>query len=300
MQELIQYVNGEFVPTSEAKISVLDRALSVGDAVFDTERTFAGKVFRLREHLERLYKALHMVRIDPGMSIDELQSITVELARRNDRMRQPNGDYWVTQMISRGSGTSLLEPERATVVVKMTPIVFASYAKLYDTGAHVVFPTTRRDPPQALDARLKTISRMNLVMAEIEAKQIDPAAYAVLLDIDGNLSENTGGNFFVVTDGVIRTAPARNVLAGISRQTVLELARDLDIPTAEETLTPYDAYNADEAFLTTTSYCALPVGKINGNPLRADTPGPVTKQILAAWSERAGMDIVDQAMSHIT
>ena len=299
MQELVQYVNGEFVPDSEAKVSVWDRALSVGDAVFDTERTFGGKVFRLREHLERLYRTLHMVRIDPGMSIDEMQEVTEELARRNDRMREPNGDYSVTQMISRGSVNSVLEPEQATVVIRMRPIPFTSYARYYDEGAHVVIPTTRRDPVQALDARLKTISRMNLVMAEIEAKQVDPDAYPVLLDVDGNLSENTGGNFFVVTNGVVRTAPARNVLAGVSRMTVLELAGDLEIPTAEEPLTPYDAYNADEAFLTTTSYCALPVGKINGNPLQNDPPGPITKQILAAWSERVGMDIVDQAMSHV-
>ena len=298
MPELTQYVNGEYVPDSEAKISIHDRAFSVGDAVFDTERTFAGKVFRLRDHLERLYKALHMVRIDPGLSIDEMQSATEELARRNDLVRPPNADYWVTQTITRGSGT-VLDPSGATVVIRMYPIDFTSHARFYDAGAHVVFPTTRRDPPQALDARLKTISRMNLVMAEIEAKQVDPAAYAVLLDLDGNIAENTGGNFFVVTDGVVRTATARNVLAGISRRTVLELAETLDIPAAEETLTPYDAYNADEAFLTTTSYCVLPVGKINGNPLRKDPPGPITNQLLAAWSERVGMDIVDQAMSHL-
>ena len=185
MQELVQYVNGEFVPDSEAKVSVWDRALSVGDAVFDTERTFGGKVFRLREHLERLYRTLHMVRIDPGMSIDEMQEVTEELARRNDRMRAPNGDYSITQMISRGAVYSVLEPEQATVVIRMRPIPFTSYAKFYDEGAHVVIPTTRRDPVQALDARLKTISRMNLVMAEIEAKLVDPEAYAVLLDVDG-------------------------------------------------------------------------------------------------------------------
>ena len=299
MQELVQYVNGEFVPDSEAKVSVWDRALSVGDAVFDTERTFGGKVFRLREHLERLYRTLHMVRIDPGMSIDEMQDVTEELARRNDRIREPNDDYSVTQLITRGPVSSVLETDGATVVVKMRPIPFANYARYYDEGAHVVIPPTRRDPVQALDARLKTISRMNLVMAEIESKLVDPDSYAVLLDVDGNLSENTGGNFFVVTNGVVRTAPARNVLAGVSRMTVLELAEDLDIPTAEEPLTPYDAYNADEAFLMTTSYCALPVGKVNGNPLKNEPPGPITKQILAAWSERVGMDVVDQAMSHV-
>ena len=298
MQELTQYVNGEFVPDSEAKISVHDRAFSVGDAVFDTERTFAGKVFRLRDHLERLYKTLHMVRIDPGMSIDEMQSASEELARRNDAVRPPNGDFWVTQTITRGTG-SAMKPSAATVVIRMHAIDFTSHARFYDSGAHVVFPTTRRDPPQALDARLKTISRMNLVMAEIEAKQMDPDAYAVLLDVDGNIAENTGGNFFVVTDGVVRTANARNVLAGISRRTVLELSETLGIPTAEEPLTPYDVYNADEAFLTTTSYCVLPVGKVNGQPLRCDVPGPISKQLLSAWSELVGMDIIDQAMSHI-
>lgn len=297
--ELTQYVNGEFVPTSEAKISIFDRAISVGDAVFDTERTFDGVVFRLREHLERLYRSLHALRIDPGLDIDEMQQVTEELVARNDSMRPENGDFWVTQTITRGTVASPLDPPNPTVIVRMRPIDFANYARLYDAGAHVVFPTTRRDPPSALDAKLKTISRMNLVMADIEARQVDPKAYAVLLDLDGNISENIGANFLLVTDGVVRTPPSRNILEGVSRRTVIELAGQLGISVAYEDLTPYDAYNADEAFLTTTSYCLLPVGKINGHPLRSDVPGPVSRQLLAAWSEKVGLDIVGQAMSHV-
>ena len=166
VEELVRYENGEFVPDSEAKVSVRDRALSVGDAVFDTERTFGGQVFRLRENLERLYRTLHMVRIYPGMSIDEMQEVTEELARRNDRMREPNGDLLHNAddlarlgLFGAGAGTGdggdQDEGDTLHLVRQGTT----------NEGAHVVIPTTRRDPVQALDARLKTISRMNLVMA---------------------------------------------------------------------------------------------------------------------------------------
>ena len=121
----------------------------------------------------------------------------------------------------------------------------------------------------------------------------------LLLDSDGNIAEGTGSNFFIVSDGVIRTPRARNVLEGISRETVRELASQLGIEYVEEDLQQYHLYNADEAFLSTTSYCVLPVSKVNGQLLKNDTPGPVSKRLLSAWSELVGVDIVGQALSHI-
>ncbi|MDP6771523.1 MAG: aminotransferase class IV, partial [Anaerolineales bacterium] len=162
-----------------------------------------------------------------------------------------------------------------------------------------VFPITRRDSPQSLDPKVKHISRLNLVMAELEAKQVDPRAQAVMLDLDGNISETVGGNIFVVTNGVIKYPSSRNLLEGVSRETIVEMAKSLGIPTKECVLQPYEVYTADEVFLTTTSFCIMPVSKINGNPLAAKVPGSITKQLTASWSELVGMDIVQQAQSHL-
>ena len=159
----------------------------------------------------------------------------------------------------------------------------------------VIFPRTRSYSSNSLEPKLKHYSRMNFSMAELEATDMDPDAQAVLLDLDGYISENTSGNFFIVTDGVIRTPNDRSILQGVSRLDIFDLAERLGIPVSEEDLQPYDAYTADEAFLTNTIYCALPVSRIDNRSLDSDVPGPVVQRILAAWSESVGVDIVDQA-----
>ena len=138
---------------------------------------------------------------------------------------------------------------------------------------------------------------MNFVLASLEAHDVDPESYPVLLDLDGNISEGTGFNFWIVTDGVLRTAGDRSILQGVSRTTIIELARELDIPVVEEELQLYDAYNADEAFISGTSPCLLPASKIDNRPIGDDMPGPIVKRLLAAWSEKVGVDIVGQARS---
>jgi len=135
---------------------------------------------------------------------------------------------------------------------------------------------------------------LNFVIADLEATDVDPDAHPVLLDTDGNISENVGGNFFIVSNGVLKTATDKSILQGISRLTLLELAEQLGIPTSEEDIQPYDLYNADEAFLCSTPYCLLPVGKADNRQVGNEVPGPITKQLLAAWSEKVGVDIVDQ------
>ena len=297
MEEHVWYLNGEFVPQSQAKVSIMDRGMRWGDAVFDTERTFNGKIFRLREHLDRLYRSLKFVRIDPGLTVEQMEEITLEVVRRNEPLREPGSDCWVTQTVSRGAGWTSADVVPPTVCVRIHPIEFYRYGPLYQTGCHVVFPRTRAYSSDSLDPKVKYISRMNFVLAELEAADIDPGAYAVLLDQRGNIAEYGGGNFFIVTRDVLRTPPDHSILQGVSRQTTLELARQLEIPVVEEDLQPYDAYTADEAFVTTTSFCVLPVSHIDKRPIGRDVPGPVTRQLLAAWSELAGLDIVGQALS---
>ena len=150
-------------------------------------------------------------------------------------------------------------------------------------------------PPDALDSKIKHYSRMNFALAEMEAAYVDPEAWPILTDAEGNLTEGTSNNVFLVTDGVLRTPGDSNVLQGGSRGFVFELARQLDIPVVEEALQPYDLYTADEAFFSRTGPCVLPVTKADKREIADGKPGPITQQLMAAWSEAVGMDVVDQA-----
>ena len=290
------WLNGEYVPRGEAKISMQDRGFRSADVVFDTSRTFNGKVFRLRDHLKRFYRSLTYVRIDPGMTIDEMERLTQEVVDRNEPIREAGDDYMITQIVTRGvayPGSSEMKP---TVSIWIDPMGFERVASLYDAGAHVVIPKTRSYTSEQVDPKVKHYNRLNFSMAQLEAQDVDPEAFPVLLDTDGNISESIGSNFMIITDGVLRTPGDQNILQGISRMTLMELAEQLGIPTSEETLQPYDVYTADEAFLCTTPWCLLPVGRVDNRQVGEEVPGPLTKQLLAAWSEMVGLDIVDQAV----
>jgi branched-chain amino acid aminotransferase len=182
-----------------------------------------------------------------------------------------------------------------TVIVSVSPIDW-SFAKQYEKGAPVVIPSVRSYSSSSLDPKVKHYSRGNFALAQLEVGDIDGDAYAVLLDQDGNLTEGTTNNFFVVTDGVIRTAKDTSILQGISRMAVFDLAHQLNIPIVEEDLQPYDAYTADEAFLANSVFQLLPINAIDKRGVKDAVPGPISKQLLAAWSELVGVDIVGQAL----
>ncbi|MCH8206667.1 MAG: aminotransferase class IV [Chloroflexi bacterium] len=295
--EYLIWLNGEHVPRSEAKISMMDRGFRMGDVVFDTSRTFNGKIFRLREHLDRLYRSLKYIRIDPGISIERMEELTEDLVQRNESLRQPGDDYMITQIVTRGDRGPVTQPPKPNVAIWIDPIDFPRYAPLFNDGAHVVIPRTRAYSSMQVDPKIKHYNRLNFVLAELEATDVDPEAFPVLLDTDGNVSESTGANFCIVTDGVLKTPDDGATLQGVSQMTLLELAGQLGIPTSVEALQPYDVYTADEAFLCSTPYCLLPVGRVDNRQIGDEVPGPVTRQLLAAWSELVGLDIVDQAAS---
>jgi branched-chain amino acid aminotransferase len=296
MNEPIVYVNGSFVPASQASISVFDRGFRLGDAVFDTARTFRHRPYKLREHLERLQRSLHYIRLDPGMSLEQMEAVTLQVVEQNRPLWAENDDVWVTQVVSRGA---LRTPGSPTVVILTEPLPFASFARFHKFGLSMITPGIRHTPPQCVEPRVKTVSRLNLVLAEQEAQQADPDAWALLLDPEGNITEYTSGNFFIVRQGNLITPFERSSLGGISREIVLEFAEELGIPAREANITPYDACNADEAFITSTSKCILPVGRLNGIRIGTRIPGPVTKRLLDTWSARVEVDIVEQALSHL-
>ena len=294
MAEFTAYLNGEWLPNNECKLAMNDRGFRAGDAVFEVERTFNGKIFDLEGHLDRLYRSLRYVRIDPGLTKDEMAEVSEEVVRRNDHLRGEGSDFTVRQVVTRGPARSVVDKVQPTIHIGVDHVNFRRFAPLYDQGCHVVFTRTRAYHPDSLNPKVKHQSRMNFVLAELEAADIDPEAWPVLLDHEGNISEGTGFNFWVVTNGVLRTAGERNILQGISRNAIMGLAKELDIPVAEEEIQIYDAYTADEAFVSGTSHCLLPVSKLDNRPLGGEIPGPVVRQLLAAWSEKIGVDIIDQ------
>lgn len=301
MKERIVYLNGAFVPESKAKVSVLDSGFNAGDGVYDVTRTFRHKLFCLREHTERLFRSLRYTRIDCGMSVDEMERITLEVLERNKSLLLDNEDYALWQVASRGMRSSRGNRVSggATVAIYMVTINFPEFASFYVEGAPVVIPATRRIPPQCLESKAKITNKMNHNMALFEARQVDPRAIPLMLDIDGNLSETSAHNFFLVIGGKLCTPLDRNVLGGITKDTIFGLARQLGIEIVEENYTPYDLYNADEAFLASTSPTFVPVKTVNGLAVGKGAPGPVTLRLIAAWNKMVGMDIVDQALRHL-
>ncbi len=285
-------VNGQFVDRDKAQVSIHDRGFRLGDVVFDTSRTFNGQIFRLRDHLERFYRSLKYVRINPGMSIDEMEVATLEVVKKNEALRESlKDDYMISQIVSGGIRQRINGP---TVVIMIDPLGSPRWAPAYKDGASVVISKTRSYSSQSLDPKVKHYSRLNFVLAELEATDVDPGSLPLLLDLDGNVSESTGANFFIVSDKRLLVPKTESTLQGVSRLTITELAKSLSIPVIETNIQPYDVYTADEAFLCSTPYCILPVGKVDGRQIGDAVPGNITNQLLAAWSEKVGLDIVDQ------
>ena len=298
MADYQAYFNGEWMPFGEVMISPSDRGFSVGDLVFEVERTFNGKPFRLKEHIERLYRSLTYVRMDSGLSAEEMTGITEEAVERAKADHPEVTDFWMRQIVTRGT-VDLFDPPDPTVLVQVGEQGFW-YADLYDSGLHGVISKTRAYSPQALDPKIKHYSRMNFVLAHQEAQDVEPGAWPILLDDRGFLAEGNGQNVFIVTDGAVRTPTDYAALQGVSRGMAIDLTRQLDIPLVEEDLQPYDLYTADEAFWTTTSMCVMPMTQVDRRPIGDGKPGPMSQRLLAAWSEAVGVDVVGQAQQYMS
>ena len=299
MAEHIAYFNGEYVPDSQVRIDPNDWGFRYGYTVYDAERTYDGKIFRLRDHIERFFRSLKYTRIDIGLTVEEMMSISEETARRNEHLREPGGDFSVRQFATPGKGIigDVQSVGPPTVCVMVSPMPLKRYIKSYESGASVVLSKVRSYSSDSLDPKIKHYSRMNMMLAEFEAADIDPNAHTVLLDQQGNVSEEVRGNIMIVTDGRIRTTRLTSALKGVSRQVNTQLAEQLGIEVVNEDLQPYDLYTADEVFLTTSDYGVLPVGTVDKRRIGTEVPGPISKQLMAAWSELVGLDIVDQAIN---
>ena len=300
MEDGLCYVNGSFVRASDAKISIFDRGFTSGEGVYDVTRSFGHKLFKLDAHIARLYRSLKYTRIDCGIPIEEMTRLSTDVFERNKHLLAPDDDCALWQVVSRGSDRFTKgKPMTASVTVFCLPIAYHSFAREYVDGCVLVTPSTRRIPPQSLEAKAKITNKMNHSVAAFEAKQVNPRATPLMLDLDGNISETHLGNFFFVSGGKLCTSTDRTVLGGVTRSTLFSLADEMGIPVVEADFTPYDVYCADEAFTASTSPSIVPVKSLNGTTIGTSIPGPVTLKLMRAWEVMVGIDFVGQALGHI-
>lgn len=298
----VAYFDGAFVPENEVLIPFRDRGFKYGDGAFDTTRTFGGRIFRLADHVERFYRSLRYLRIDPGLAPAEMARITEEVFERNRHLLGPDEDYWISQRVSRGYDAPAGEatPRNGpTVVVECSPLPLKARARLFREGIRMLTSSLRRTPPDSLSPRAKTSNYLNLILADLEIKAADPEAWVLLLDRNGNVAEGMSSNFFIVREGRVLTPEARFVLGGVSRDTVIGLAREAGIPVAEAAIDLYDVYGADEAFITSTSLAICPVLSVDGRTLPGPLPGPVTKRLTEAYVGLVGFDFVAQYLRRL-
>lgn len=300
MTEPLVYLNGKTVPASQAHIAIYDAGIVLGATVTEMVRTFRHKLFKLDDHLARLSRALKYVRFDIGMPIEQLGKACTALVEQNCTLLGPDDDLGLVIFITAGeyptyagsaAGSVRTTP---TICAHTFPMPWEMWAAKMAEGMHVVTPSIRHVPPQCYDPNMKYRSRMHYYLGDQEARLVDPNAAALLLDLEGNITETSGANFLIVENGTIVSPTLRNILPGISRATVIELAAELGIPFVERDFQLFNVINADEAFTSTTPYCVMPVTRINGVPIGSGKPGPVVARLLSAWSNRVGLDIVGQ------
>jgi branched-chain amino acid aminotransferase len=295
MSKFTAYLNGEWVDSDKLVIDRHDRGFRVADVVFDVARTFGGVIFKRDKHVARFFRSLKYARIDIGLSQGEFTGLMDEAVERNRHLLPEIGDLDIYFFATRGPGLWASKAGPPTVAIDPFAIPFYRHAHLFDTGVHGVISKMRGFSPDQIDPKIKHQARMNFNLAELEAADVDPEAWPIILDTEGNVAEGTINSVFLVTGGVIKTAPDDHVLQSVSRGSVYELAEQLGIPVEEEAIQPYDLYTADEAFLAFTGAEVLPMTRVDGRDVGDGKPGPITQQLLAAWSEWVGVDIVDQA-----
>jgi branched-chain amino acid aminotransferase len=300
MTEPLVYLNGQFVPASQANLKIYDAGIVLGATVTEMTRTFRQRPYRLEDHLARLFRSLKYTRMDIGLSPAELERVSRELVAANAKLIAANDELGLIHFVTAGEypvyagSAASAEPMKPTVCAHTFPMPFQLWAKKMQLGVHVVTPSIRHVPPQCYDPKMKYRSRMHYFLADHEARLVDPDAAALLLGLDGNVTETSGANFLIVERGTIVSPTLRNILPGISRQTVIELAGKLGIPFVERDIQVHSVMNADEAFLASTPFCLMPVTRINGVPIADGRPGPLYRRLIEAWSKAVGVDIVGQ------
>lgn len=301
MSSPIAYLKGEFIPAEQAALPVYDLGLVLGATFTEMTRTFGHELFRAQDHVARLFASLKYGGINLGLTPGELLELTHEVVTHNTQFLRPNEDLAVVQFVTPGenlmyAGTGGAMNLQPTLCIHTFPLPFVKWRGLFLEGAHCITPATRHIPPQCIDPRTKHRSRLHWWLAERQAQKADPHALSLLLDVNGNITECAGANFLIVKGRTVFSPHSHSILGGISLQTVRELCAELGLGWEEKQLLIYDILNADEAWLTSTTYCMAPCTRLNGMPIGPGRPGPVFEEVLAAWSKRVGVDIRTQVL----
>ena len=271
------YIDGTFYEQSEAKISVFDHGVLYGDGVFEGIRFYHDRVFRLDEHIDRLWDSAKAIALNIPLSREEMIESTLETIRQNDLH-----DGYIRLLVTRGVGSLGLSPDscRRPSVIIIAATIALYPDSLYEKGLTMATCSVRRIPPAALSPRIKSMNYLNNILAKIEAQQAG-AAEGVMLNEQGYVAECTGDNLFVIKKGVISTPPVNaGILAGVTRAVVFELANKNGIPIKEEDLTRYDILVADECFLTGTAAEVIAAVQLDRRPIGDGRPGPITLKLV--------------------
>lgn len=293
--EIKIYLDGEWVPKSKAKVSVFDHGLLYGDGVFEGIRAYNRVIFKLNEHLDRLWESAHTILLTIPVSKKEMEKAIVETLRKNNLK-----EGYIRVVVTRGAGDLGLDPANCP---KPTVFIIADKIRLYpqefyEKGLQIITVPTVRNLPEAINPSVKSLNYLNNIMAKIEAKN-SGCAEALMLNAQGYVAECTGDNVFMVkaekfgkkTKKVLLTPPSYlGALKGITRQAIIECASEKNLDFAERVLTRHDLFNADEIFLTGTAAEVIPVVKLDGRLIGSGTPGPVTAMLRKAFQQKTKTD----------
>jgi branched-subunit amino acid aminotransferase/4-amino-4-deoxychorismate lyase len=296
----LAYLNGRLIPESEARLPVFDAGVVMGATVTEMVRTFHHRAYRLADHLARLCRSLDCARLTIGLGQDELGKTAVDLVAHNARLLETDDELCLIVFVTAGGVRTYARMAGAaawngpTVCLHTFPLPFELYARKMHDGAHLVTPTIRQMPGQCVPSYVKCRSRMHYYLADKEVQLVAADASALLLDLEGHVTETNAANFLMVADGSIISPPATKTLPGVSRDTVRHLSQGLGIPFIEAEIDVASALKAKEAFLSSTPCCLMPVTRINDIVIGTGRPGPIFKNLIDAWNQEVGLDIMKQ------
>ena len=279
---MLIYLNGEFVPQEDAKVSVFDHGLLYGDGIFEGIRAYNGRVFRLGEHIDRMWDSAKTIDLRIPISKKEMEEIIIETLRKNNLR-----DAYIRPIITRGVGDLGLDPRKCSVptIIVIATGWGAMYGDLYDKGLTAITCSIRRNPAEALPPNVKSLNYLNNILGKIEANY-KGGDEAIFFDTNGYVAEGSGDNIYVVKNGVIITPQTLNNLRGITRMVLIEAAEEMGITVLEQNLGYFDLYSADEVIVTGSAAEVAPVTVIDGREIGTGKPGPIVKQLMAAFKTK--------------